>query len=107
MNDYAPPQNYNWGGKRCFWCDRKVTYAKEDVWRVGRRVTAPDTATREHLWPRRLGGENSKLNVVVACRQCNQARGNLIIWSPPHPTLEAAAFLRHARRYLQESSPMH
>lgn len=36
----------------------------------------PDYATFEHLQPVSLGGSNRVENFVLACRACNEARGN-------------------------------
>lgn len=39
---------------------------------------SPTQATIEHIVPRSLGGPNRPDNYVVACRACNEARGNAI-----------------------------
>ena len=35
------------------------------------------TATRDHVYPKSLGGSSGKKNIVYACRRCNQAKGTL------------------------------
>ena len=55
-------------GGRCIYCGRVVSHTK---------------ATCEHLTPRSYGGKRTYGNVRMACRQCNQARGNgswLVFW---------------------------
>lgn len=41
----------------------------------GTRLT-PMTATVDHVIPRSKGGTNELSNLVLACRKCNQAKGN-------------------------------
>lgn len=38
---------------------------------------APDAITRDHFVPKCEGGPNHVDNVVVACRDCNNGRGNM------------------------------
>lgn len=41
------------------------------------RIGRPDSATVEHVTPRRLGGINRRENLVSACASCNCGRGSL------------------------------
>jgi 5-methylcytosine-specific restriction endonuclease McrA len=56
---------------------------REKVWEEtnGRCVycneeTPPEDRTRDHLWPKSRGGKNHCMNLVPACRACNEYRGN-------------------------------
>jgi 5-methylcytosine-specific restriction endonuclease McrA len=40
-----------------------------------------DQATVEHLWPLSLGGQSDEGNLIAACRDCNEKRGNSITWA--------------------------
>lgn len=51
-------------GARCNWCR---------VWVGEDRV---QELTLDHVVPRALGGPNSFWNMVLACRECNEARGD-------------------------------
>lgn len=65
---------YRWGAERCFWCDRRVTYAED-------QKEAPLAATRDHLRPRRRGSSpDGGQNTVVACLECNNKRGHSMNW---------------------------
>lgn len=72
--------NINWGiafpwlkerlseaqNHRCCWCGRRMDIA-------GPRDDQP---TFEHVVPLSKGGEDSPVNLVVACYRCNQQRGD-------------------------------
>lgn len=55
---------------KCFYCKRmvKVKHVKQDD---------PLRATLDHLVPRSQGGKDSRKNLVLACYQCNQAKGRI------------------------------
>ena len=53
-------------GSYCWWCGKCLT--EEEM-------------TIEHLLPRSRGGSNSDENLRLACKSCNQSRGNSIF--PP------------------------
>jgi 5-methylcytosine-specific restriction protein A len=53
-------------GWRCCYCRCRMS----DVGRMG------DVATLEHVTPRSHGGSDDESNLVVACWDCNVARGN-------------------------------
>jgi hypothetical protein len=53
----------------CLWCGRKTSWDSGDE--------CKDTsATLDHLNPKSLGGRNTEDNLVIACRECNNIRGN-------------------------------
>ena len=59
-------------GNRCFWCVQKMKLRlKSSAHQRG--------ATLEHLIPASQGGEDTPHNLVVACHQCNQKRGDKMI----------------------------
>ncbi len=35
--------------------------------------------SRDHILPRKLGGKDTWMNCVTACRRCNQAKGHLLV----------------------------
>jgi hypothetical protein len=47
--------------RRCAYCDRPLKRSEVSV---------------DHLLPRSRGGDDSPANLVVCCRQCNDAKGN-------------------------------
>lgn len=76
---------------KCAYCDRRVS-----------TLLPPDhalRATREHLVPKSRGGSGKLSNLVLACRQCNEARGNQVPSEKTAPTaakqraMQAAAIL--------------
>ena len=71
----------NW---RCCWCGGVMS----------EQSGAPDSATIEHVAPRRLGGADEIDNLVAACYGCNYARGGL------HCT---KAFYRLRRKLIRNS----
>lgn len=58
--------------KRCFYCNIVV--------RVLRKKRAPhprDMATEDHLVPKSKGGSDLLDNLVLACNECNNQRGDM------------------------------
>jgi 5-methylcytosine-specific restriction endonuclease McrA len=55
---------------KCFYCKRmvKVKHVKRND---------PLRATLDHVLPRLRGGKDSRKNIVLACFQCNQAKGTI------------------------------
>lgn len=54
---------------RCYYCDElmSLSFARRDnIW--------SRSATLEHLQRRADGGGNTKSNLVLACKECNQRR---------------------------------
>lgn len=43
-------------------------------------TTQPKSATLEHLRPRSRGGTHNPANVLLACKSCNNRRGNRSAW---------------------------
>ncbi len=50
-------------GMKCFWCGTSLT---------------PETITIDHYIPLSRGGSNKIKNLRLACRRCNQNRGNAL-----------------------------
>ena len=71
--DWHPPYPQPFiTAKRCIWCGRKPN----------RRNWKPNARTREHIMPKSKGGSNSLRNMGLACKECNQRRGNDDSWLP-------------------------
>lgn len=50
-----------------------------------RQSTDPDTQVEfEHLWPASYGGNSIEQNLLPACKYCNQAKGNMLLWHTAH-----------------------
>lgn len=47
-----------------------------------RKEARQRTATVEHLLPKSHGGTDAWRNIVMACKGCNQARGDNLAWIP-------------------------
>lgn len=54
---------------RCYYCEKIM---RRDV-----RARHPDRATIEHRVPRAAGGSSRSINLVAACRDCNNRKGAL------------------------------
>ncbi len=52
------------GTFRCFYCDRILSRRKK---------------TKDHVIPKSRNGSSARHNIVDACRDCNQSKGNLTI----------------------------
>lgn len=58
---------------RCCYCSNGMTYHNFNL-----RGPIPRNAmTRDHVIPKSYGGTGYYQNIVIACRQCNEIRGNL------------------------------
>jgi 5-methylcytosine-specific restriction endonuclease McrA len=57
----------------CFWCKRPMMWGH----RGGNGVCDPLTATADHVKPVWDGGQTLPGNIVAACYECNQARGQV------------------------------
>jgi len=57
---------------KCFYCDVPMILPGKD----GRNGTHPQCCTRDHVLPKSLGGTLAKGNVVLACRTCNNKKGD-------------------------------
>jgi 5-methylcytosine-specific restriction endonuclease McrA len=64
-------------GSLCCWCGKHLE--RKEV-------------TVEHLIPKSHGGYNAFYNLYLACKPCNQARGNLLL--PPKYSLESIGYLK-------------
>ena len=61
------------GSKLCYWCGNQMNY---------RDPYSKRYRTRDHLWPRSMGGTIIDDNIVMACRSCNERRGCSFGWVP-------------------------
>ena len=57
----------------CYYCEHRMFQHQH----VSGRRTPPDAITKDHLEPRVYGGETSERNLVAACCQCNNLRGEM------------------------------
>lgn len=64
----SEPQNH-----RCCYCGNQMVEIK----RQERNIVPRDAMTREHFIPKSYGGPTEKENLVAACQQCNEMRGNM------------------------------
>ncbi len=62
-------------GSVCCWCCKHLK--REDI-------------TLEHLIPKSLGGSNAFENLYLACRHCNQSRGNHLL--PPKYSVKSLGY---------------
>lgn len=75
---------------RCQYCGRHESELNADS-----RMGKIETLTRDHVFPRDLGGINSWENLVTACSTCNSKKGNktldecgLVLAKLPYAPLE-------------------
>lgn len=61
-------------GHTCVWCGREMYAFKNNR---NHRRRHPAGITIEHLHPRSQGGSDQLNNLALACRGCNELRGNL------------------------------
>lgn len=64
-------------GSLCCWCCKNLK--REEI-------------TVEHLIPKSHGGSNAFYNLYLACKPCNQSRGNLLF--PPKYSLQSIGYLK-------------
>jgi 5-methylcytosine-specific restriction endonuclease McrA len=57
----------------CFWCKRPMLWGGHG----GNGSCEPLTATADHVRPVWDGGQTISGNIVAACYECNQARGQI------------------------------
>ena len=65
-----------------FTMDDKIAIAKKSDFKCchcGRKVHFGKDASVEHFIPLSMGGTNRDINLVLLCRDCNSAKGNLIV----------------------------
>jgi 5-methylcytosine-specific restriction endonuclease McrA len=60
---------------RCFYCDRHVNLHTVET--CSTRWPDPRAATLDHVMPRAAGGGNTFDNMVLACFECNNRRGDM------------------------------
>src|SRR5271166_3066494 len=54
----------------------KCIYCRKQMEQQVSYLQGPDTATFDHIIPVSAGGPNNDSNLVLACRDCNQAKGS-------------------------------
>jgi HNH endonuclease len=84
--------------RRCFYCKEKISLGK----------FAESRATVDHFFPLGKGGRNNLSNVVLACRSCNEEKGDrlptlleILEWNKlaeRWPNITAVTPELHARR---------
>lgn len=79
----------------CCYCERRM--APPD------RAKGPLSATVEHIVPAALGGTDGGLNVTLACRDCNELKGDLTF----DEFVAAVAFMVLSERKLIRTSGGH
>lgn len=78
-------------GGLCHWCKKPMTLERCSVPRKNGQYGYPSNfATFEHLQRRRDGGAGKPLNVVLACKKCNNGRDAGVQLHKPKPENEAA-----------------
>lgn len=72
---------------RCFYCDCNLSELPE--WQV------------DHIWPYRFGGSDELINLVPACKDCNQVKWSYL---PPryflHKWVVGKSFTSHENRFI-------
>ncbi len=59
----------------CCYCEVELTETRPPS------LAIPTTQTKEHLFPRHAGGKNGGNNIRLACFECNQQKGGLMLHS--------------------------
>ena len=54
---------------KCCWCGCEMTMTQK----------LPNSATLEHVIPLSIGGLDNRNNMKLACRACNETRGNVMV----------------------------
>src|SRR4249919_3540196 len=86
----------------CFYCESPIWADSAQCFTTKYRITLAQAkqfqCTGEHLIARQDGGDNSELNVVAACRYCNEHRHKHRPASAPSPTAYKKQVLRRLSR---------
>jgi len=70
-------------GGNCYYCDCETKVPKYRVKKgIKMIINNPKNGSREHLIPQCEGGLGSRINIKLACSECNTLRGNMnaITW---------------------------
>jgi len=51
---------------KCYYCKKQMTLD----------LGYQETAEKDHIIPKSLGGSSKKFNIVAACHRCNRHKGN-------------------------------
>lgn len=62
---------YNRQDGYCFYCNIKMVKIN------GKNRNYPNAGTAEHIIPQSKGGVKNYYNIVCACKECNNIRGNI------------------------------
>lgn len=89
---------------RCYLCGKTVDPRARD--------DDPERLTLDHVWPRAAGGESVEQNLLVACNECQQWKGEVFSWEwhnihnvvlSPAPSERELGNLRWAFRFARYS----
>jgi len=70
-------------GGKCYYCNCQTVIPKYRGKGAKKTIIkAPNNASREHLIPKDHGGLDTRINIKLACSQCNSLRGtmNAVTW---------------------------
>ena len=59
-------------------------------------------ATKDHVYPKDMGGSNHDFNIVLACRKCNNAKDNIYPYYNKHGKIPVPVKLSHYHNLLDE-----
>lgn len=69
FSKYKRQKIYRKTDKRCAYCGRRVFETVPD--------SSPVRLTIDHIKPKVKGGTNHIQNLILACRECNQLKGDM------------------------------
>lgn len=64
-------------GANCYLCGCEIDFERTDAPRF-------NSLTLDHLWPRKMGGKSLESNLKIACKRCNELKGDYIDASDFH-----------------------
>ena len=65
-------------GGKCYYCNCQTVIPKYNGSGANKKIiNRPDNASREHLVPQKEGGLHNRINIKLACYQCNTLRGHM------------------------------
>lgn len=83
MSDGVVQKNHRYrsNSDRCYWCNATLNNTP----------CSPQKRTRDHLIPRSKGGTFLANNIVPACLECNNRRGDDTSWIPFHERISVVS----------------
>ncbi len=78
---------------RCCYCGHRMEHHVQ----VRGMTVPPNVPTRDHLEPRIYGGKTHEDNLLIACRQCNNLRGEM----------DAIAFFNLLQKWFKRDPTLH